>query len=80
MNAKLKTAAWNIIVSIWHNFETSAEICHMNMSQQCNFMAMVSLQQDKPQHMKHFPLLPTILSALSTSYLKKPLSDGPNST
>lgn len=52
----------------------------MNVSQRCNFMGMVSLQQDKPQHMMHFPLLPTILSTLSTSYLAKPLSDGLNST
>lgn len=45
------------------------------MSQQCNFMGMVSLQQGKPQHMMHFPLLPTILSTLWTTYLTKPLSD-----
>lgn len=52
--AEFKIAAWNTVSSIWHNFEVSAKICHMNMSQHCNFMALVSLQQDKLQHMIHF--------------------------
>lgn len=35
-------------LNIWNNFEPSVEICHMNMSQQCDLLGMVSLQQDKP--------------------------------